>query len=322
MKSILITGISGFVGGYLAEYIARKYPRVSIHGISRTKPYWDFLPDIGNPINRISLHKGDMQDSAWVRSVFHDVQPDAVIHLAAQSSVAESWKSPGETIRGNLAYLVNMMEAAREHTPGSRILIVGSAEVYGQVTAVDLPLTENCPIQPLNPYAAARAAQEQIVAFYFRGFGLPVISTRSFNHIGPGQDTRFVVSSLARQVAEIAKGKMDPVLTMGDGSIIRDFLDVRDVVEAYLALLAKGQPGEVYNVCSGTGRSLGSIVNNLSEMLDISLKVQSSPDLIRPTDNAVIIGSREKIGKEIGWQPKIPFNETINGIYNYWYTKV
>lgn len=322
MRSILITGISGFVGRYLADHISRTYPDVAIHGISRSVPRWDFLSQDADPGYRVHLHQGDMLDARWVVSVQQSVKPDTIIHLAAQSSVAESWKNPGETIGGNLAYLVNLLEAVRLNSPDCRVLAVGSAEVYGKVAAGDLPLTEAHSVQPLNPYAAARAAQEQITAIYSRGYGIPIISTRSFNHIGPGQDTRFVVSSLAKQVAEIAREKRDPVLMMGDGSIVRDFLDVRDVVAAYLKLLLLGKPGEVYNVCSGTGRRIGDISETLSDISGVSFDVRTSPHLIRPADNPVIFGSREKIQRDVGWHPVIPFETTLREIYEYWYDRV
>lgn len=322
MRSILITGISGFVGKYLAMHIARNYPGAGIHGISRSAPRWDMMPGHPEPGPEIILHTGDMQDTRWVESVLQSVKPDAVVHLAAQSSVAESWKHPGETIRENLASLVNLLEAVRQNSPDCRVLAVGSAEVYGKIASGDLPLREDHLLGPLNPYAAARAAQEQICAFYYRGYGIPIISTRSFNHIGPGQDTRFVASSLAKQVAEIAKGRRDPVLMMGDGSIVRDFLDVRDVIDAYLRLVSSGRAGEVYNVCSGTGRRIQDLASSLADISGISFTIRTSRDLIRPADNPEIIGSREKIQNDVGWHPKIPFDNTLRGIYEYWYERI
>jgi GDP-4-dehydro-6-deoxy-D-mannose reductase len=227
-----------------------------------------------------------------------------------------------ETVLNNLSLLLNVLEAVRKNSLSPRILMVGSSEVYGPVTEQDLPLRETYPAHALNPYAAARAAQENLAGIYPTGYHIPVVSTRSFNHIGPGQDARFVVSSIAKQVAEIARGKREPVLTIGDGSIIRDFTDVRDVVEAYLMLIERGRPGELYNICSGTGRKIADIVAALLSIGGVSAAIRSSADLMRPQDNPMVIGSNEKIRHEIGWQPRIPFEESLRAVYEYWYSRV
>jgi GDP-4-dehydro-6-deoxy-D-mannose reductase len=322
MRSILITGISGFVGGHLAGYLHRLRPEVAIHGMSRSIPSWDFISSRESLLKDITFHAGDMQDASWVDATIRKINPDAIIQLAAQSSVAESWKNPRGTILNNLSLLLNVLEAVRQNDLSPRILNVGSSEVYGSVTEQDLPLKESHKVYALNPYAVTRVAQEQLAAIYCDSYHFSVVSTRSFNHIGPGQDTRFVVSSIAKQVAEIARGKRDPVLMIGNGLIIRDFLDVRDVVEAYLNLVERGRPGEVYNICSGTGRKIADIAAALSSIAGISVQVRTSADRIRLLDNPVIVGSNEKIRQEIGWQPKIPFEESLRAIYDYWYNQV
>ena len=322
MRSTLITGISGFVGGHLTDYLHRVRPDVAIYGMSRSIPSWDFIPSRESLVRDITFHAGDMQDASWVDAMIREIDPDAIIHLAAQSSVGESWKNPRGTVLYNLSLLLNVFEAVRQNDLSPRILNVGSSEVYGSVTEQALPLQESHTVYALNPYAVARVAQEQLAAIYCNSYHLPVVSTRSFNHIGPGQDSRFVVSSIAKQVAEIARGKRDPVLTIGNGSIIRDFLDVRDVVEAYLKLVERGRSGEVYNVCSGSGRKIADIAAALSSIAGISVQVRTSADLIRTLDNPIIFGSNEKIRHEIGWQPGIPFEESLRAIYEYWYSRV
>jgi GDP-4-dehydro-6-deoxy-D-mannose reductase len=322
MKSILITGVSGFVGGHLADYLHRVRPGVALHGMSRSLPSWDFISARESLVKAISLHAGDMRDPSWLNATVREVAPDAIIHLAAQSSVAESWRKPRETVLSNLSLLLNLLEAVRENDLCPRILMVGSSEVYGPVTGQDLPLRETHPVHALNPYAVARAAQENLARIYSEGFHIPVVMTRSFNHTGPGQDARFVVSSIARQVAEIASGKRGPVLTIGNDSIIRDFTDVRDVVQVYLALIEGGRPGEVYNVCSGTGRKIADIASALLSIGGVSAAIRSSADLMRPQDNPVVIGSNEKIRQETGWQPRIPFEESLKTVYEYWYSRV
>ncbi|MGA2933653.1 MAG: GDP-mannose 4,6-dehydratase [Methanomicrobiales archaeon] len=322
MRSILITGISGFVGGHLANYLHRVRPDVALHGMSRSAPSWDFISSRESLLQEIAFHAGDMQDASWVDATIQEIDPDAIIQLAAQSSVAESWKNPRGTVLNNLSLLLNVFEAVRQNDMNPRILNVGSSEIYGSVKEQDLPLRESHKVHAQNPYAVARLAQEQLAAIYSDSYHFPVVSTRSFNHTGPGQDTRFVVSSIAKQVAEIARGKRDPVLTIGDGSIIRDFLDVRDVVEAYLKLVERGRSGEVYNVCSGTGRKIADIAAALSSIAGISVQVRTSADLMRPADNPNIVGSNEKIRREIGWQPRVSFDESLRAIYDYWYSRV
>jgi GDP-4-dehydro-6-deoxy-D-mannose reductase len=322
MRSILITGMSGFVGGHLADYIHRLRPEVALHGMSRSAPSWDFIPARVSLMRVMSFHAGDMQDASWVNATIQKIHPEAIIHLAAQSSVAESWRNPRETVLNNLSLLLNVLEAVRQNALSPRILMVGSSEVYGPVTGQDLPLHETHPVHALNPYAAARAAQENLARNYIDGYHIPIVSTRSFNHIGPGQDARFVVSSIAKQVAEIARGRREPVLTIGNGSIIRDFTDVREVVEAYLALIERGRSGEIYNVCSGTGRKIADIVTALLSIGGVSAAIRSSSDLMRPHENPIIVGSNEKIRHEIGWQPRIPFEESLRAVYEYWYSRV
>jgi GDP-4-dehydro-6-deoxy-D-mannose reductase len=322
MRSILVTGVSGFVGGHLADYIHRVRPEVALHGMSRSAPSWDFVPSRESLIKNISFHAGDMQDASWVNATIREIDPDAIIHLAAQSSVAESWRKPRETVLLNISLLLNVLEAVRDHDLKPRILLVGSSEVYGTVSEQDLPLHETHPVHALNPYAAARAAQENLATIYSEGCHIPIVSTRSFNHIGPGQDTVFVVSSIAKQVAEIARGQREPLLTIENSSIIRDFTDVRDVVEAYLTLVERGRSGEIYNVCSGTGRRIADIAAALSSIGGISVPIGSSPDPARPQDHPIIVGSNEKIRREIGWEPRIPFEESRRVVYEYWYSRV
>jgi GDP-4-dehydro-6-deoxy-D-mannose reductase len=290
--------------------------------MSRSIPSWDFIPSRESLVEEIAVHPGDMQDGPWVRATIREIAPDTIIHLAAQSSVAESWRNPRETVLNNLSLLLNVLEAVRQNALNPRILMVGSSEVYGPVTGRDLPLRETHPVHALNPYAAARAAQENLARNYTDGYHIPIVSTRSFNHIGPGQNARFVVSSIAKQVAEITRGKREPVLTIGNGSIIRDFTDVRDVVEAYLTLIEKGRPGEVYNICSGTGRKIADIAAALLSIGGVSGAIRSSADLMRPQDNPTVIGDNGKIRHEIGWQPRIPFEESLRAVYEYWYSRV
>ena len=320
MKKILITGISGFVGGYFVDYLTSRADTFEIHGISRSKPAWDFVPVTVERLNNHHFHLADLNDIPKIRSLIEGIQPDYILHLAAQSSVAESWKTPVVSFLNNTNIFLNIIDTVRLNDNGARVLSVGSSEQYGIVSDEDLPLTENSRQCPANPYAVARVAQEQLARLYASGYGLDICCTRSFNHCGPGQTDRFVVSSIVKQFVRIARGLQDPVIHIGNGTIIRDFVDVHDVVEAYRLLLARGKRGEVYNICSGKGRSIRDIVTLLSDMYHIDVQVLREQSRIRPIDNPRIVGSYQKIQNDMGWKPKIPFEESLRSMYAYWNT--
>lgn len=318
MKKILITGISGFVGGYFVEYLVSHYDAVEIHGISRSKPAWDFVNVTPELLDSHQFHLADLNDIPKIKSIIEDIQPDYILHLAAQSSVAESWKTPVFSFMNNTNIFLNIIDTVRLIDNGARVLSVGSSEQYGVVSERDLPLTEDKPQHPANPYAVARVAQEQLARIYATGYGLDICCTRSFNHCGPGQTDRFVVSAIVKQFARIAHGLQDPVIHIGNGAIVRDFVDVHDVAEAYYLLLTKGQKGEVYNICSGQGRAIQDIVTMLADMLCIHVEVHQEQSQIRPIDNPRIVGSYRKIQRDLGWRPTIPFEESLQSMYEYW----
>lgn len=318
MKKILITGISGFVGGHFVHHLTTHHPDLEIHGISRSKPAWDFVPAIPELIHNSHFHQADLMDIPKIKSLIEEIQPDYILHLAAQSSVAESWKTPVDSFMNNTNIFLNIIDTVRLNDFSARVLSVGSSEQYGIVSEKDLPLDEKSPQKPANPYAVARVAQEQLARIYAEGYGLDICCTRSFNHCGPGQSDRFVVSSIVRQFVQIAHGAQEPVVHIGNGSIVRDFIDVRDVVMAYYLLLTGGKRGEVYNICSGKGRTIHDIVTTLSDLLDISVKIKQEQTNIRPIDNPMIVGSNEKIRSELGWHPVIPFEQTLQSMYDCW----
>jgi GDP-4-dehydro-6-deoxy-D-mannose reductase len=318
MKKILITGISGFVGGHFVRHLTTHHRDLEIHGISRSKPAWDFVKIPPQLLNGHHFHLADLNDIPKIKSLIQGIQPDYILHLAAQSSVAESWKTPVDSFMNNTNIFLNIIDTVRLNDNGARVLSVGSSEQYGIVSERDLPLTENQPQCPANPYAVARVAQEQLARIYATGYGLDICCTRSFNHCGPGQTDRFVVSAIVKQFVKIAHGLQDPVIHIGNGAIVRDFVDVHDVVEAYRLLLTQGKRGEVYNICSGKGRSIRDIVTLLSDMYHIDVQVHQEQSQIRPIDNPRIIGSYQKIQNDMGWKPRIPFEESLRSIYQYW----
>ncbi len=320
MKPILITGISGFVGGHFSHYLTQKRRDFIIHGISRSKPNWNFVPD--DVREKVIFHQADLLDMKKTNQILQEIKPDYIVHLASFSSVANSWKQPVECFLNNTNIFLNIIESVRLNNIDCKILSVGSSEEYGIVEKKDLPLREECRIMPANPYAVARVSQENLALIYSKGYRLNICCTRSFNHIGPGQSARFVISSIVKQFAEIKSKKKAPVIHIGNGSIVRDFCDVRDVVAAYDALLEKGTPGEIYNICSGKGYSITDIIKSISDIYGIDVKVEQEYDLLRPLDNPSIIGSYNKIEKEIGWRPSINFEDSIRKIFEYWSNQI
>jgi len=216
-----------------------------------------------------------------------------------------------------LNIFLNLLEAVHRHAPACRILSVGSSEEYGIVTQDDTPLREDRPLRPVSPYAVARVAQENLSMVYAGGFNMDIVCTRSFNHIGAGQSDMFVVSSIARKFAEVMTGRRRSIVA-GDTSIVRDFLDVRDVVRAYYLLLKNGKRGEVYNVCSGRGIPVSGIITTLMEITGTSPPVELDQSLLRPVENRVVIGSNAKLHELTGWQPEIALKDTLAAILEYW----
>ncbi len=318
MKKILITGISGFVGGYCVEHFTSHDNNIEIHGISRSKPAWDYVKGSPEILNSHHFHIADLNDIPKIKSLITEIQPDYILHLAAQSSVAESWKTPVSSFMNNTNIFLNIIDTVRLIDNGARVLSVGSSEQYGIVSQENLPLSEDQPLRPSNPYAVARVAQEQLAGIYATGYGLDICCTRSFNHCGPGQTDRFVISALVKQFVRIARNLQEPVIHIGNGAIVRDFVDVHDVVEAYRMLLTQGKRGEVYNICSGKGRSINEIISLLSDMYQINVQVHQEQSQMRPIDNPRIIGSYQKIQNDIGWKPRISFEESLKSMYEYW----
>lgn len=316
MKKYLITGYAGFVSRHFLEYLDKNEANASIKGLDVQKP--EFPQDSYKNI-RVNFEKVDLLDQVRIENIVFNFQPDYIVHLASYSSVAFSWKEPILSFQNNMNIYLNLLESVRKLKLRTRILSIGSSEEYGNVEEEWLPLTEAHMTGPLNPYAVARVSQEMISKVYVDGYGLDIVMTRSFNHIGPYQKDIFVVSSFAKQMAEIKKnGNGASELVAGDTSIVRDFTDVRDVVVAYDLLLKKGKSGDIYNVCSGRGTSLKEVVNTMAKILDLRIHTRLDEKLVRPNDNKVIIGSSEKIKREVGWHNAIPLEKSLRDMIDYW----
>jgi len=320
MKKFLITGFSGFVSRYFIEYLESNEIRAFIKGIDVHHP--DINPGAFKHV-KYDFERIDLLDKGKVENIIFEFQPDYILHLASFSSVAFSWKEPNISFQNNTNIFLNLLEAIRKLNITTRILSVGSSEEYGNVEQKDLPLTEDHPLKPVSPYAAARVSQELLSNIYVRGYGLDIVMTRSFNHIGPFQKDVFVLPSFVKQIVEMKyNGAGTNKLVTGDITIIRDFSDVRDIASAYYRLLTTGKKGEVYNVCNGTGWSLKEIINKISTILEIEVETTPNAGLFRPDDNRAIIGSNEKLRNAVKWAPKYALEDTLNEMILYWQKQI
>jgi GDP-4-dehydro-6-deoxy-D-mannose reductase len=265
----------------------------------------------------VAGHDVDVTDADAIGEALTTARPEAVYHLAAQSRVDSSWDDATTTYQVNLFGTLNVLHAATTCAPRPRVLLISSAEVYGAVTAADLPVQEDASFRPVSPYAASKAAAELAGLQAHLGRGLDVVRARPFNHTGPGQSPGFVVPALARQVAEAApRGR--GVLQAGNLATHRDFTDVRDVVRAYRLLIERGVAGQVYNVCRGQSVLLQDLVRRLSALADVDLTVEVSADRLRPADVPDMRGDPKRLHDATGWRPAISLDETLRDVLAYW----
>ena len=289
---VVVTGASGFVGRWLLDHLRAMDDEV-------------LAPDV------------DVTHPDRVRDALDDARPEAIYHLAALAHVGESWAAPRETFEVNATGTLNLLEAARSLTPLPTVLLVGSAEVYGRVTAAELPLREDAPLRPVSPYAASKVSAEFLGLQAHLAHGLPVIRVRAFNHIGPGQAPTFVVSSLARQIAD-ASLHGGASIRVGNLTPRRDFTDVRDVVRAYRLLVERGTPGDVYNVCAGEAVAIADVVDALLEISGARLEVVQDPDRVRAVDVPVLLGDPGRLQRATGWRREQRLEASLADVLDYW----
>ncbi len=316
MDKILITGFSGFVGHHFLQYLYdNHFSDTEVYGIDLREPTWDYKAYEDKM--KVHFKNVNLLDIDQMRELFTFFRPNYVLHLASFSSVAYSWKYPAESFSNNTDIFLKLATVVRELVPECRVLSIGSSEEYGNVDEDEIPIKETNELRPTSPYAVARISQEMLSKLFSESFGMNIILTRSFNHIGPWQDDRFVVPSFVKRIKDIKlQGKSEGTIETGDTTIVRDFVDVRDVVRAYYMLLKNGKSGEVYNICSGTGRPLRQIIDMIADELDMKIDNTVNPDFVRPNDNRVMIGDYSKIRDELGWEPEISFEKTISDIVN------
>jgi GDP-4-dehydro-6-deoxy-D-mannose reductase len=290
---LLVTGSDGFVGNILQQF----RPCVA-------------LAEEGAPV--------DLRDVDALKRAISSIEPEAVIHLAAQSFVPASFAEPRETYDINFTGTLNLLQALKHTGFAGRFLYVGTGDSYGLVPAEALPVTEEQPLKPRNPYAVSKVAAEALCYQWSQSEGVDLVMTRSFNHIGPGQSDRFVVADFARQVIEIRNGRRDPVIRTGDIDVTRDFTDVRDVVRAYLLLLDQGRSGEAYNVCSESERSVRDVLSRLLELAAVNARVEQDPSRLRRNEQRRMCGSNRKLRRDTGWSPEISLDTSLRHILDNW----
>ena len=312
---VLITGMNGFAGSHLADLLVAETHWMLI-GASRNA-----TGDRTSP--RMSWWNLDLRDADAVKRLIKLERPDLVIHLAAQPYVPAAWDDPWATFEMNVRPQQNLFDALLSQRLTPRILIASSVEVYGPpVETGDLPFRENRPTMPVNPYGVSKVAQEAMALQYRRSHGLDVVVARPFNHIGPRQTMTSAANQFAQQIAEIEAGLREPVLRVGNMSAQRDFTDVRDVARAYLALIKLGEPGEIYNICSGQPRSVQTLLDALLSQAKTAISVEPDPARMRPADTLVSYGSNEKLLSATGWAPQIAFEQTVTDILDDWRERV
>ena len=310
MRRIIITGFSGFVSRHFLNYLYDNKKEYQVLGADINEPKLN-LEEYSDVLD-IAFKKCNMLDEEAVNEMVSEFAPDYILHLAAFSSVAYSWEHPAECFNNNTRIFLNLTNAVRSLKKKCRILSVGSSEEYGNVSKDQLPLKESMNLKPVSPYAVARVSQEMMSKVFVDSYDMDIVLTRSFNHMGPYQDERFVIPSFIRRILDVKEGGREiGTIETGDTTIIRDFVDVRDVVRAYYGLLMEGTPGEVYIICKGEGVALSEIIGEISDIVGVDIVGKVNPEYVRPDDNRQIIGCSDKIKNDIGWEAEIPISQTL-----------
>ena len=319
MVKSLITGVSGFVGSHLAEYLLAQGEEV--HGIKRWRSP---LKNIEHILPQLTLHDADLLEKDSLVKVLKEVRPDYIYHLAAQSYVTYSFTAPDQTMAVNAGGTQNLYEAVL--SSGIKVKAIqfcGTSEVYGQVTQEDVPIKETQKFNPQSPYGASKAAADIISKMFFEIHGLPIIRTRSFTHSGPRRGKVFVISAFAKQIAEIEVGKKKEArIEVGNLDSIRTFMDARDTVKAYYLLLRHGILGEVYNIGGKTTMSIKEMLDILLSMTSFKIEIYKNPLLLRKSDVTLQIPDCSKLESTIDWEPSIPFEKTLKDTLDYWRKEV
>lgn len=319
IRKVLITGIAGSGGSYLAEHIVQNHPEVEVHGIAR----WRSPGNAGNLqgiISKVRLHECDLNDLSSVLSALETAQPDIIFHLASHANVRASFIYPQAVLSNNILGTCNLFEAVRILKMNPIIQHCSTSEVYGQVDPKDVPIREDAPIRPSSPYAVSKAAQDHLALTYFRSYGMKIIRTRMFAYINPRRADLFA-TAFVRQAVRIERG-LQKELLHGNLDSIRTMIDVRDAMEAYWVAAVKCRPGEVYNIGGDTTISVGDFLQLVKKSSQVEIPTRQDPALLRPADVTLQIPCVEKFLKETGWKPKRQFQDSVDELFRHWRKKV
>lgn len=307
----LITGITGFAGGHLAQILLDRGDEV--FGVAR-----DEGTGLAHLTQEIVPVIADLQDAQVVQRLLTDIRPEAIYHLAGQAFVPTSWEDPWATMENNIRPQLNILQAMVKQKLEARLLIVASNQVYGHVNKDQLPVQEETPLRPDNPYGVSKVTQDVLGLQYFLSHGVDVLRVRAFNHIGPRQSPVFVAASFSRQIAQIEAGLKEPVIQVGNLDAERDFTDVIDVMRAYALLVEYGDPGEAYNVGTGRAYSIKYLLEVLLSYSQTKIKVEQEPSRIRPSDVSIIYADNSKLRTKTGWEPSVNFEDSLRRVLDYW----
>lgn len=316
---ILVTGITGFVGSHLAEFLLNRDDSFEVFG---TRRWRSRMENIEHLTHKLNLVECDLNDGNSVYQMMEKVKPAWIFHLAAQSYVPVSWRAPADTIRNNVIGQLNILESIRALDLAPRMQIAGSSEEYGLVYPEETPITESNPLRPMSPYGVSKVGQDMLAYQYYASYGMHLVITRAFNHSGPRRGHVFVESNFARQIIKITRGEQEPVIKVGNLDARRDYTDVTDVVRAYFLALEKGQPGQVYNICSGTAYSIREILEMLIDISGIDVEVKTDPARLRPSDVPLLRGDYSRFNQLTGWKPRVPLRTTLEKVLDYWKEKL
>jgi GDP-4-dehydro-6-deoxy-D-mannose reductase len=311
---VLVTGITGFAGGHLTEALLGRGP-VELFGVSRRAEWpaeWRHL------VRRAILTSCDLCDATACRGLIRAVQPGEIYHLAGYANAGRSLQEPEAAWSGNLTATLNLYDAIEHWGGRPRVLYVGSGLIYGDVDGTHPALDENCPLRPVNPYAASKAAADLASYQHARFPGLDIVRVRPFNHIGPRQAPHYAVAHFAKQIAAIEQGLQPPYLETGSLTAQRDLTDVRDTVAAYLLLMEKGRTGEAYNVATGEAHPMQAVLDRLLAMARVRVEVRQQPQLLRAAESSAVMGDAGMLRRETGWRPQYSLDRTLADILDYW----
>ncbi len=317
-ERVLITGITGFAGSHLVEHLLT-LPGVEIFGMRRWRSRTEHIDHLSH---LVSIVECDLRDQISVTRAIAEVRPEKIFHLAAQSFVPTSWHAPEESLHTNVLGTLHLFEAVRQAGINPWIQVACSSEEYGLVHPGEVPIKETNPLRPLSPYAVSKVGADMLGYQYFKSFKMKIVRTRAFNHTGPRRGDVFVCSNFAKQIAEVEKGRREPVIRVGNLDARRDFTDVRDVAKAYWLSLERCEPGEVYNICSGRSWLIREVLDMLLARSKAKVRVVTDPSRLRPSDVPILEGDNAKFREATGWRPEIPFERTLQDILDYWRERV